>query len=105
MDSRTVLTKVLIPDLTPDEIKGLQDYWAIYEAHRKAITAQLIQMARGHDEFKFNLQNTSARSSTADDDPGIKWKIEDVLNYIKEQSGIHFDPRVVDVFLEQVVNT
>jgi PAS domain S-box-containing protein len=33
------------------------------------------------------------------------WKMEDVIKYIREQSGIHFDPRVVDVFLEQVVNT
>lgn len=33
------------------------------------------------------------------------WKIEDVLKYIQEQSGKYFDARVVDVFLEQVVNT
>jgi putative nucleotidyltransferase with HDIG domain len=34
----------------------------------------------------------------------VGWKIEDVLKYIKEQSGKHFDPMVVDVFLEQVDN-
>ncbi len=32
------------------------------------------------------------------------WKIEDVLKYIREQSGKHFDPRVVDIFLDQVLN-
>jgi PAS domain S-box-containing protein len=31
------------------------------------------------------------------------WKNDDVLKYIKEQSGKHFDPRVVDVFLDQVI--
>jgi putative nucleotidyltransferase with HDIG domain len=33
------------------------------------------------------------------------WKMEDILKYIKDQSGKHFDPRVVDVFLNQIVNT
>jgi len=28
------------------------------------------------------------------------WPREKVLNYIKEQSGIHFDPEIVDIFLE-----
>jgi putative nucleotidyltransferase with HDIG domain len=31
------------------------------------------------------------------------WKDEDVLKYIREQSGKYFDPRVVEVFLNQVV--
>jgi PAS domain S-box-containing protein/putative nucleotidyltransferase with HDIG domain len=30
------------------------------------------------------------------------WKGEDVLKYIREQSGIYFDPHVVEVFLELV---
>jgi PAS domain S-box-containing protein/putative nucleotidyltransferase with HDIG domain len=30
------------------------------------------------------------------------WKTEEVLKYIKDQSGKHFDPKVVDVFLRQV---
>ena len=30
------------------------------------------------------------------------WLREDVLSYLCEQSGVHFDPRVVDIFLEMV---
>jgi PAS domain S-box-containing protein/putative nucleotidyltransferase with HDIG domain len=32
------------------------------------------------------------------------WKLEDLSKFIREQSGKHFDPKVVDVFLKQVVN-
>jgi len=28
------------------------------------------------------------------------WKLEDALNLIKEQSGKHFDPNLVPIFLE-----
>ncbi|HUI87235.1 MAG TPA: HD domain-containing phosphohydrolase [Anaerolineales bacterium] len=31
------------------------------------------------------------------------WKPEDVLKYVREQSGSHFDPLVVDTFLKQVL--
>jgi len=30
------------------------------------------------------------------------WKIEEVLQYIKEQSGTHFDPQVVDAFMQEM---
>ncbi len=55
--------KVTSPDLTPEEKKGLQDYWRIYEAHRPEITDQLLQMAREHEEFKLILQNAPPRSA------------------------------------------
>jgi HD-GYP domain-containing protein (c-di-GMP phosphodiesterase class II) len=32
------------------------------------------------------------------------WSTESVLEYIKEQSGHHFDPDVVDVFLQAIVS-
>jgi PAS domain S-box-containing protein/putative nucleotidyltransferase with HDIG domain len=32
------------------------------------------------------------------------WSTENVLEYIKEQSGHHFDPEVVDVFLQAIVS-
>ncbi len=33
------------------------------------------------------------------------WDIEKVLDHLREQSGRHFDPRVVQIFLEQVVDS
>ncbi len=30
------------------------------------------------------------------------WEIEDVLNHIKAQSGLHFDPRLVDIMIENI---
>lgn len=30
------------------------------------------------------------------------WPIEDAINYIKENSGKHFDPNIVDLFLENI---
>jgi len=53
--------KITIPDLTPDEKEGLQDYWKVFEAHREEINAQLVEMASRHPEFKFILQNTAAQ--------------------------------------------
>jgi PAS domain S-box-containing protein len=50
-----------IPEFAPEEKQGLQDYWSVYEAHREEITAQLVEMAIHHPEFKFILQNTAAQ--------------------------------------------
>ncbi len=52
------LPKIAIPNLTSDEKQGLQDYWSVYEAHREEITVRLQEMASGHAEFKFILQNS-----------------------------------------------
>jgi HD-GYP domain-containing protein (c-di-GMP phosphodiesterase class II) len=30
------------------------------------------------------------------------WEAEKVLDYIKEQSGLHFDPSVVEIFVQMV---
>lgn len=57
------LPKTTIPDLTPKEKKGLQDYWKVYEAHREEITTQFLQMASRHPEFKEFLQNTASQPS------------------------------------------
>jgi PAS domain S-box-containing protein len=54
------LPKITIPQLTPEEKQGLQDYWNTYEAHRDPITAQILEMAGQHPEFKYILQNASA---------------------------------------------
>jgi len=69
---RTASTDISLPTLAPDEIKGLQDYWRIYEVHRQEITGKLVQMAGEHQEFKFILQNTPPKPVTGDEDPGIQ---------------------------------
>jgi PAS domain S-box-containing protein len=58
------LPEVTIPNLTPDEKEGLKDYWNIYEKHREDVTAQLMQMARQHPEFKYIMQNTASQPSS-----------------------------------------
>src|SRR6266498_1228493 len=55
------LPKITIPDLTPKEKQGLQDYWSVYEIHREEINAQLAEMAIHHPEFKIILQDTAAQ--------------------------------------------
>lgn len=57
------LPEVTIPHLTPDEKEGLQDYWRIYEDHRDIVTAQLLEMASQHPEFKHILQNADSQPS------------------------------------------
>src|SRR5215208_3258943 len=55
------LPKVTAPVLTPDEKQGLQDYWNVYESHRDEVTAQLLDMASQHPEFKYILQNAASQ--------------------------------------------
>ena len=33
------------------------------------------------------------------------WSREKAIEYIKTQSGVHFDPQVVEVFLESIINS
>ncbi|HEX2698192.1 MAG TPA: hypothetical protein VHM28_10830, partial [Anaerolineales bacterium] len=54
---------IKVPKFTPEEQKGLQDYWKIYEARRGEITADLTQAARKQAEFKFILQNSTSTQS------------------------------------------
>ncbi|HEX2995493.1 MAG TPA: PAS domain S-box protein, partial [Anaerolineales bacterium] len=57
----TSAPKVTIPEFTPDETQGLQDYWNVYEAHREEINAKLQEMANQHPEFKFILKNRASQ--------------------------------------------
>src|SRR5687767_10494947 len=57
------LSEVTIPHLTPAEKEDLQDYWRIYEEHRDVVTAQLLEMASQHPEFKYIMQNAASRPS------------------------------------------
>jgi PAS domain S-box-containing protein len=44
------------PILTPEQEKGLRDYWGIYEAHRAEVRAELVQEIQNHPDFKQILQ-------------------------------------------------
>ncbi|HEX6270918.1 MAG TPA: PAS domain S-box protein [Anaerolineales bacterium] len=57
------LQRFNIPRLTSDEKEGLQNYWNIYEAHREEITAQLMELASQHPEFRHIMQNATSRPS------------------------------------------
>lgn len=52
-----------LPSLTPDERKGLEAYWRVYEAHREEIATEVLQMAGQHPEFKHILQDQSLQPS------------------------------------------
>jgi hypothetical protein len=55
------LPNINFPTLTPEEKRGLQDYWSVFEAHRDEVIAQVLEMASEHPEFKYILQNTAAQ--------------------------------------------
>ena len=71
MNTHEALPSFLVPDLAPDEIRGLQDYWQVYEEHRQEITAQLLQMASEHKEFSAMLQSAPPQPATGGEEPGI----------------------------------
>src|SRR5689334_14620101 len=64
--------KASAPSLTPEELKGLQDYWNVLEAHREEITRQLLYMAEGSPELKSVLQNSSLQQTTEQQQAGIE---------------------------------
>jgi PAS domain S-box-containing protein len=72
MNATDSTLKVSIPKLRPDEIKGLQEFWEVYESHRPEVTAQLLQMASEHPEFKFILQNGPAQPSAEQASLGLQ---------------------------------
>lgn len=55
------LPKITLPDLTPEEKQGLQDYWNVYEPHRDEVTAEIGKMAINHPEFKALMENPAAQ--------------------------------------------
>ena len=60
------------PRLTAEEVKGLQDYWDVYEEHREQVTSQLLKVAREHPELRFILQNTALQESPEEREAGIE---------------------------------
>lgn len=57
-------SKIVVPSLTTEESKGLQDYWGIYEAHREEVAGALTRMAAEIPELKFILQSSMIQPPT-----------------------------------------
>src|SRR5215216_2421996 len=58
--------------LAPTTLKGLQDYWRIFEAHRDEINQQLLKMASDSPEFRSILQNSSLQQTSEQRQAGIE---------------------------------
>ena len=89
--------KVSIPKLKPDEIKGLQDFWKVYESHREEIRAELLRMASEHPEFKFILQSAQSEQSAEQQDASLELQRRAVCQgewepYLKnlQLQGMHY---------------
>lgn len=67
MDSSISSTKIVTPNAGSEESKGLQDYWGVYETHRKEIAAELIRRAATIPELKSVLENSSLQTSAEQD--------------------------------------
>jgi PAS domain S-box-containing protein len=78
MDSSSL--KITIPNLSPEERQGLQDYWKVYEAHREEIATKLLEMASRHGEFKVILQNTASQPTTEEQVRGRELQRNAVLH-------------------------
>jgi PAS domain S-box-containing protein len=55
------LPSLPLPNFSPEEKQGLQEYWNLYEKYRDEVNANLVDMAAHHPEFRFILQNTAAQ--------------------------------------------
>jgi len=72
MNATDSALKVPVPRLKPDEIKGLRDFWEVYESHREEIRAALLRMASEHPEFKFILQSAQSEQSAEQQEANLE---------------------------------
>lgn len=63
MDTSPHLPKLIVPNLTPRESAGLQDYWRIYELHRDEIDAELWRLITSIPQFKSDLEGMDLKTS------------------------------------------
>jgi PAS domain S-box-containing protein len=80
----TSLPPIKLPELTPEERQGLQDYWNAYEPHREAITAQITEMAVHHPEFRPIIQNPSTQPTEEQRARNLEIQRDAVLNQVWE---------------------
>ena len=65
-EGRTALPKWLqeaISQLSSRELKGMRDYWAVYESHIEEVTDKLIQRARSRPDLNRFLMNTPVQDA------------------------------------------
>src|ERR1041385_4254805 len=118
MDNRSHVNmpspKINIPELTPEEKQGLQDYWNLYEKHRTEINRQVADLATHHPEFKFILQNAAAQPSPEEQarnqeiqknaifrddwEPYLKNLQRQGMNYARAGLSFHAWFEIVDAF-------
>src|SRR5512140_426926 len=61
METYTPSPKIVMPNLTAEESKGLREYWQVYELHRQEISAELVRLASKLPQFQFILQNSAVQ--------------------------------------------
>ena len=72
MDTSIPSIKIMAPEFTPEESRGLQDYWGVYEVHRHEIATELVREAVQFPAFKFILQNSSLQPSPEQQEANIQ---------------------------------
>ena len=91
--------QITIPELTPDERQGLQEYWNIYEAYREPVTAQILEMAGQHPEFKYQ---PLALPEETGDSGRVRW-VSGIPGEKPEYAGTDFivarDGKIAAVYL------
>jgi len=63
MDKSTLSPRIIPPEINAEELRGLQDYWDVYEAHRDEIFGELLRRIAQIPEFRFFIENTSLHPS------------------------------------------
>src|SRR5215203_3575242 len=63
MNSANTQSVISVTKLAPETLKGLQDYWRIFEAHRDDVNQQLLKMAAASPEFQSILQNLALQQT------------------------------------------
>jgi PAS domain S-box-containing protein len=83
--------------LTPEEQKGLEDYWRVYEAHRLAIRAEFAHDIQQHPELSAALQIESAGQSVQQDSRSLELQRRAILEgewdpFLKslQEQGTHY---------------
>lgn len=97
MNTTDSASKVPVPRLKPDEMKGLQDFWEVYESHREEIRAELLRMAGEHPEFKFILQSAQSEQSAEQQEASLELQRRAIYHgewepYLKnlQLQGMHY---------------
>ncbi len=112
--SNKPVSESMRPSLTVDEMRGLKDYWGIYEAHRAEIRADLIGKLGEYPEFQAILRSEQIQRSEEEERTAVELQRRAIYEgdwgpYLESlraqgrqyaQAGLSFDAwfQVVDEF-------